>query len=124
MTIKNLLPGTLGFGTAPLGNMFRALAEPEARATVETAWNDGIRYFDTAPLYGAGLAEIRLGETLAGRPREEYVISTKVERLILDETEDVCARDLGEKGNVFRHGASEPHRQRLLTRRCVRSMTA
>ncbi|MEJ8848585.1 aldo/keto reductase [Variovorax rhizosphaerae] len=104
MTLKSLLPGNLGFGTAPLGNMFRAIPEEEARATVDAAWNDGIRFFDTAPFYGAGLAEARLGEALAGRNRNEFVISTKVGRLILDEVEDVSARDLGEKGDVFRHG--------------------
>ncbi|MBY6261555.1 aldo/keto reductase [Azospirillum sp. 412522] len=104
MTIKDILPGKLGFGAAPLGNMFRAIPEEEALATVEAAWNDGIRYFDNAPFYGAGLAELRMGEALAGRPRSDYVISTKVGRVILDETEDVTARDLGEKGDVFRHG--------------------
>jgi len=104
MALQDLFPGKLGFGTAPLGNMFRDIPEAEARATVDAAWNDGIRYFDNAPLYGAGLAEIRIGEALAGRPRDEYVISTKVGRLILDEVEDVNARDLGEKGEVFKHG--------------------
>ena len=104
MTLKNLLPGPMGFGTAPLGNMFRAIPEAEARATVDAAWNDGIRFFDTAPFYGAGLAEARLGEALAGRDRNSYVLGTKVGRLILDEVEDVGARDLGEKGDVFRHG--------------------
>ncbi|MDM0108355.1 aldo/keto reductase [Variovorax sp. J22R24] len=104
MKLKNLLPGALGFGTAPLGNMFRAIPEEEARATVDAAWNDGIRFFDTAPFYGAGLAEARLGEALAVRNRDEFVISTKVGRLILDEMEDVNARELGEKGDVFRHG--------------------
>ncbi|MDQ7973962.1 MAG: aldo/keto reductase [Rhodocyclaceae bacterium] len=104
MALKDLLPGRLGFGTAPLGNMFRDIPEAEARATVDAAWNDGIRYFDNAPFYGAGLAEIRMGEALAGRPRDEYVISTKVGRLVLDEVEDVAARDNGEKGEVFKHG--------------------
>jgi D-threo-aldose 1-dehydrogenase len=104
MALKDLLPGKLGFGTAPLGNMFRDIPEAEARATVDAAWNDGIRYFDNAPFYGAGLAEIRMGEALADRPRDDYVISTKVGRLILDEVEDVSARDLGEKGEVFKHG--------------------
>jgi len=104
MTLKNLLPGPMGFGTVPLGNMFRAIPEAEARATVDAAWNDGIRFFDTAPFYGAGLAEARLGEALAGRDRNSYVLGTKVGRLILDEVEDVGARDLGEKGDVFRHG--------------------
>ena len=104
MALKDLLPGKLGFGTAPLGNMFRDIPEAEARATVDAAWNDGIRYFDNAPFYGAGLAEIRMGEALADRPRDDYVISTKVGRLILEEVEDVSARDLGEKGEVFKHG--------------------
>ena len=104
MTLKDILPGKLGFGSAPLGNMFRDIPEAEAQATVDAAWTDGIRYFDTAPFYGAGLAEIRMGEVLAGRPRDDYVISTKVGRVILDEIEDVSARDQGEKGDVFKHG--------------------
>lgn len=104
MGIKSLLPGSLGFGTAPLGNMFRDIPDDEAAATVEAAWDQGIRYFDTAPFYGAGLAEIRLGEVLAGWPRDEYVLSTKVGRVILDELEDPAARDLGEKGGLFEHG--------------------
>lgn len=104
MSLKNLLPGRLGFGTAPLGNMFRAIPEDEALATVEAAWQDGIRFFDTAPFYGAGLAEMRLGQALAGRRRNDYVLATKVGRLVLDEVEDISARDQGEKGGVFRHG--------------------
>src|SRR6187549_3443744 len=104
MALKDVLPGRLGFGAAPLGNMFRDIRENEALATVHAAWDDGIRYFDNAPFYGAGLAEIRMGEALAGKPRGEYVISTKVGRVILDEIEDVSARDLGEKGDVFKHG--------------------
>ncbi|MFF5858058.1 aldo/keto reductase [Streptomyces sp. NPDC012751] len=104
MGIKSLLPGPLGFGTAPLGNMFRAIPDEEAAATVEAAWDAGIRYYDTAPFYGAGLSEIRLGEVLAGRPRDAYVLSTKVGRVILAELEDPAARDLGEKGGLFEHG--------------------
>lgn len=104
MALKDILPGKLGFGAAPLGNMFRDIPEAEAHATVATAWDDGIRYYDNAPFYGAGLAEIRMGEALAGKPRGDYVISTKVGRLILDEVEDVSARDLGEKGDVFKYG--------------------
>ncbi|WP_395333037.1 aldo/keto reductase [Novosphingobium sp. BL-8H] len=104
MALKDILPSKLGFGAAPLGNMFRAIPEEEALATVETAWNDGIRYYDNAPFYGAGLAEIRMGEALKGKPRDEYVISTKVGRIILDEVEDVSLRDNGEKGDVFAHG--------------------
>lgn len=106
MSIKDKLPaGTqLGFGTAPLGNMFRNIPEDEALATVKAAWDQGVRYFDTAPLYGAGLSEIRLGNALAGYRRDEYVLSTKVGRVILDEIEDAGARDLGEKGGVFEFG--------------------
>ncbi|MFJ8008157.1 aldo/keto reductase [Streptomyces fagopyri] len=104
MSIKSLLPGSLGFGTAPLGNMFRAIPEEEAAATVEAAWDQGIRYFDTAPFYGAGLSEIRLGDALAHHPRDAFVLSTKVGRVILDEAEDPSARDLGEKGGLFEHG--------------------
>ncbi|MEU0037427.1 MULTISPECIES: aldo/keto reductase [unclassified Streptomyces] len=104
MSIKPPLPGSLGFGTAPLGNMFRAIPEEEAAATVEAAWDQGIRYFDTAPFYGAGLSEIRLGDVLARHPRDEFVLSTKVGRVILDEVEDPSGRDLGEKGGLFEHG--------------------
>lgn len=104
MALKEILPGRLGFGAAPLGNMFRDIPEAEAAATVDAAWEDGIRYYDTAPFYGAGLAEIRLGHVLAKRPRGEYVISTKVGRVILDEVEDVNARQQGEKAGVFRFG--------------------
>jgi D-threo-aldose 1-dehydrogenase len=105
MRIRDALPaGPLGFGAAPLGNMFRNIPEDEALATVDAAWDAGTRYFDTAPFYGAGLSEIRLGKALAKRPRDAYVLSTKVGRLILDEIEDPAARDQGEKGDIFRHG--------------------
>ena len=103
MALKDILPSRLGFGAAPLGNMFRAIPEQEALATVEAAWNDGIRYFDNAPFYGAGLAEIRMGEALKGKPRDEYVISTKVGRIVLEEVEQ-APRDNGEKGDVFANG--------------------
>ncbi|MFZ8477664.1 aldo/keto reductase, partial [Staphylococcus aureus] len=63
MKIKDaLLSGPLGFGAAPLGNMFRNIPDSEAAATVDAAWEQGTRYFDTAPFYGAGLSEIRLGK--------------------------------------------------------------
>ena len=104
MSLKDKLPGKLGFGTAPLGNMFRNIPETEALATVDAAWEYGVRFFDAAPLYGAGLAEIRLGEALSKRPRNEYVVSTKVGRVILDELEDPSQRSFGEKGGLFEHG--------------------
>ncbi|WP_444913189.1 aldo/keto reductase [Microbulbifer sp. PAAF003] len=104
MKLKNLFPSKLGFGTAPLGNMFREIPDEEAQATVEAAWDSGIRYFDNAPFYGAGLAEIRMGEALSRYPREDYVISTKVGRLILDEVENTSDRDLGDKSDIFKYG--------------------
>ncbi|EJL33406.1 aldo/keto reductase [Novosphingobium sp. AP12] len=103
---KALLAGPLGFGAAPLGNMFRNIPDDEAQATVDAAWDAGTRYFDTAPFYGAGLSELRLGEALRKRPRDEYILSTKVGRIILDELEDLSARDLGEKGDIFKYGRS------------------
>ncbi|WP_145950184.1 aldo/keto reductase [Paenibacillus sp. Y412MC10] len=102
--MRNILQEKLGFGTAPLGNMFRNIPEEEAIATVDAAWESGIRYFDTAPFYGAGLAEIRLGEALSKRNRNDYVLSTKVGRIISDELEDPSVRDLGEKGGLFEFG--------------------
>lgn len=104
MSIKDKLTGKLGFGTAPLGNMFRNIPEEEALATVDAAWDHGVRYFDTAPFYGAGLAEIRLGNALGKHRRDEYVLSSKVGRVILDELEDPATRDLGEKGGLFEFG--------------------
>lgn len=72
----------LGFGGAQLGNLFRTTTDEEAAGAVETAWNGGIRYFDTAPHYGLGLSEQRLGHALAAYPRDEYLLSTKVGRLL------------------------------------------
>ena len=72
----------LGLGTAPLGNMGRVLDEVEARRVIETAWATGVRYVDTAPLYGHGLAENRVGAALRGAPRDEFLVSTKVGRLL------------------------------------------
>ena len=72
----------LGLGCAPLGNLYRELSDDDAYATVDAAWDAGIRYFDTAPLYGHGLSERRLGAALAGRARDEFVVSSKVGRLV------------------------------------------
>lgn len=73
----------LGLGAAPLGNLYEPVTEEQALETVDAAWEAGIRYFDTAPLYGHGLAERRLGEALRGRPRHEFRLSTKVGRLLV-----------------------------------------
>jgi len=72
----------LGFGAASIGGLLRAVRDEEAIATASRAWELGIRTFDVAPLYGYGAAERRLGTALAGRPRDAYVLSTKVGRLI------------------------------------------
>ena len=105
MSIRSLVPGgVLGFGAAPVGNMFRAVSDEDAAATIEAAWNNGIRYYDTAPVYGAGLSEIRLGRELARHERSEYVVSTKVGRVVEEQLEEPAERDLGEKGGLFAHG--------------------
>lgn len=72
----------LSLGCAQLGNLNRAIGDEQASATVQAAWDRGIRYFDTAPHYGLGLSERRLGQALAGAPRDAYVLSTKVGRLL------------------------------------------
>jgi D-threo-aldose 1-dehydrogenase len=72
----------LGYGAANVGNLFRALTDDEASAVLHAAWDAGIRYFDTAPHYGLGLSERRVGKFLATKPRHEYFISTKVGRLL------------------------------------------
>jgi D-threo-aldose 1-dehydrogenase len=72
----------LSLGCGQLGNLYRAIPDEQACAIVDAAWRTGIRYFDTAPHYGLGLSERRLGEALAGRSREDYVLSTKVGRLL------------------------------------------
>jgi D-threo-aldose 1-dehydrogenase len=82
------IPGTdvrlpvLGFGGAPIGNLYRPVADQEAVDAVAAAWEGGVRYFDTAPHYGLGLSERRIGEALAGQDRSSYVLSTKVGRLL------------------------------------------
>jgi D-threo-aldose 1-dehydrogenase len=73
----------LGFGGAPLGNLFRAVAEDEAIALVRHARASGIGYFDTAPHYGNGLSEVRIGKALGAVARGEYVLSSKVGRLLI-----------------------------------------
>ncbi|HZP52104.1 MAG TPA: aldo/keto reductase [Actinocrinis sp.] len=73
----------LGFGASVIGNLYRATPDEEALAAVAAAWDAGIRYFDTAPHYGLGLSERRLGAALRDRPRDEYVLSSKVGRLLV-----------------------------------------
>jgi len=92
----------VGLGTAPLGNLFTEVTDDDALATVEAAWDAGIRMFDTAPLYGHGLAERRLGAALASRPRAEYVLSTKVGRLLIPGTPDGADGFRVSHGEVWR----------------------
>jgi len=72
---------TFGFGAAHLGELYSRISEQEARATIEAAWSGGVRYFDTAPWYGHGLSEHRLGEFLRAKPRDVFTLSTKVGRV-------------------------------------------
>lgn len=72
----------IGLGTSSLGGLFAEMTDSAARATVDHAWEVGIRHFDTAPLYGSGVSERRLGEALRTRPRDEFILSTKVGRIL------------------------------------------
>jgi D-threo-aldose 1-dehydrogenase len=76
-------PGPLGFGGAPLGNMFNVVDEDTAEGALTAAWDTGVRYFDTAPHYGQGLSEHRFGRVLRRYPRDQFVLSTKVGRLLV-----------------------------------------
>jgi len=73
----------IGFGGAPLGDLKRAPTDAGAREVLQAAWEAGIRYFDTAPFYGAGLSERRIGDFLRDKPRDSYTLSTKVGRLLV-----------------------------------------
>jgi D-threo-aldose 1-dehydrogenase len=86
----------LGFGGAPIGNLYRPLTEKDARATLVAAWTAGCRYYDTAPLYGLGLSETRINGFLRAKPRDSYLLSTKVGRLL-----DVCAPKDRTRPGVF-----------------------
>ena len=72
----------LGFSAASIGGVFDVIDEDAGLGTIAHAWELGVRYFDVAPLYGYGTAERRLGRSLAGRPRDEFILSTKVGRLV------------------------------------------
>ena len=74
----------VGLGCAPLAGLFTPVDPAVAAATVDAAWTGGIRHFDTAPHYGAGLSEARLGSALASRPREAFTLSTKMGRVLVD----------------------------------------
>ena len=82
----------LGLGGAPLGNLFEAVSDGEARRLVEAAWGSGCRSFDTAPHYGHGLSERRLGDALRGQPRDAFVLSSKAGRLLVPDAAAPCAQ--------------------------------
>lgn len=75
----------LGLGCAPIGNLYRSITDDEAGMVVRAAYDEGLRFFDTAPLYGHGLSETRLGAALSNLPRNELTISTKVGRVMVDD---------------------------------------
>ncbi|CAM5629042.1 D-threo-aldose 1-dehydrogenase [Streptomyces alboniger] len=87
----------LSFGAAGIGNLYSPVTDAQAATALDHAWNAGIRYFDTAPHYGLGLSERRLGEALSGRDRSSYVLSTKVGRL-LEPVGEVRGDDLADGG--------------------------
>lgn len=72
----------LGFGGAGVGELWRALPEDQVQGTLKEAWESGVRYFDTSPWYGRGLSELRIGHALRSRPRDQFVLSSKVGRLL------------------------------------------
>jgi len=92
--------GPLGFGAASIGNLYRAVDDERALEALNAAWDGGIRYFDTAPHYGLGLSERRLGSFLQTKPRDEYVVSTKVGRLLEPNPAFAGGRDLANAFDV------------------------
>lgn len=80
-----LTVGLYSFGVAPLANLGRGVSDDDAWNALEAAWTAGVRYYDAAPHYGVGLGERRLGSFLATKPRDEFILSTKVGRLLVDD---------------------------------------
>ncbi|MCY0930716.1 aldo/keto reductase [Streptomyces sp. H27-H1] len=109
----------LALGCAALGNLYHPVTDEAAHATVEAAWDAGVRTFDTAPHYGLGLSERRLGAALQGRPRDTYTLSTKVGRLLVpsprggpgDERDHDLAHDLA---HGLAHGFAVPATHRRI----------
>lgn len=85
----------LGFGSAPLGDLFEAISEEKAQQTLQAAWDAGVRYFDTAPYYGYGKSEHRVGHFLRQQPRQDFMISTKIGR-VFHATRDLANFDKGQ----------------------------
>lgn len=117
MTASGFIPhGPLGMGGAPLGNLLTAIPEADAVGAVHAAWEAGIRHFDTAPHYGAGLSEHRMGSVLRQYPRAEFTLSTKVGRLL-----DPVA-EVPEIADNFQHGLSFRRRLDYSHDACLRSI--
>ncbi|WP_152184963.1 aldo/keto reductase [Segeticoccus rhizosphaerae] len=93
----------LSYGAANIGNLHRALTDDAAWELLETAWECGVRYFDTAPHYGLGLSERRLGAFLTTKPRDQFVLSTKVGRLLVPNDRGSDALDLAHDFIVSTH---------------------
>jgi D-threo-aldose 1-dehydrogenase len=87
----------LGFGGGPVGNLYSEMTDEQAAAAMDRAWAAGIRYFDTAPHYGLGLSERRMGAALCDRPGENFVLSTKVGR-VLEPNPEPTGSDLAAEG--------------------------
>lgn len=104
----------LGLGGAPLGGLFESVSHTDAQATVECAYELGIRYFDTAPFYGHGLGEMRLGRALKAHPRDDFVLSTKVGRILMPaidgDIEDHKYRDVLPMNPIFDFSSGGVHR--------------
>lgn len=98
----DLLISRIGFGGAPIGDLRKAPSDAEAQALLEMAWAAGIRYFDTAPFYGAGLSERRIGDFLRDKPRDAYVLSSKVGRLLVPDRDWALASSGDARALPFR----------------------
>ena len=94
MTAADVGQMPLGFGAAPIGNLHHVVADAQAEETLDAAWHGGVRYYDTAPHYGLGLSERRLGAFLQSKPRDEFVLSTKVGRVLVPNPDFTGGRDL------------------------------
>lgn len=104
--------GPLGFGAAPIGNLGRVVSDDDARSALQAAWDGGVRYYDTAPHYGLGLSERRLGEFLRAQPRDEFVISTKVGRILEPNPDYREGEETGPEGAALDEGFAVPTRLR------------
>ena len=87
----------IGFGGAPIGDLKRAPSDADAHTLLQRTWDAGIRYFDTAPMYGNGLSERRIGDFLRDKPRDDYVLSSKVGRMLVPDRAGALERSGGER---------------------------